>query len=229
MTKVPASKERPTVKSYRDRRQPTSVRKVQIVQATLRVIAEHGISGATLSRIAEKVGITDAALYRHFRSREEILLAAHHALVERVYAWLNSSHAPNVIDRLRELGEMHSVSTSADIECFNAPMFQFISWIPKDDLRKEVTAGRLGLRQWFTDLVEEGKAQGSIRADISTQVIVAQLIAWIWWEDLSYLEAIDIEATQRTSADMFRRFLSGISASCSASTSAPCSEPQSPE
>jgi hypothetical protein len=60
---------------------------------------------------------------------------------------------------------------------------------------------------WYADLVEEGKAQGSVRADIETDLIVAELFAWIWWEDLSYLEGLDTKVTLRGSANMFERLL----------------------
>ncbi len=66
--------------------------------------------------------------------------------------------------------------------------------------------------RWYADLVEEGKAQGSIRADIETDLIVAELFAWIWWEDLSYLEGLDTEMTLKGSANMFARLLDRIAA-----------------
>ena len=65
--------------------------------------------------------------------------------------------------------------------------------------------------RWYADLVEEGKAQGSIRTDIETDLIVAELFAWIWWEDLSYLEGLDTEMTLTGSANMFARLLDRIS------------------
>jgi AcrR family transcriptional regulator len=194
---------------------PGAERKTQIVDATLRLVAEHGLVGASMSRIAEAVGISNAALYRHFDSREHMLIAAHDALLDRVFAWLRSSQAPNVIDRLRELGESHARIFSMDIEGFNAPMFQFISWIPKDRVREHVVRRRMEMLRWYADLVEEGKAQGSIRADIDTELIVAELFAWIWWEDLSYLEGLDTEATLKGSANMFARLLARISAESS--------------
>ncbi len=192
-------------------RLPGAERKAQIVQATLRLVAEHGLAGASMSRIADAVGISNAALYRHFDSREDILIAAHDALIERVFAWLKSSDSPDVIDRLREMGESHARIFSRDIEGFNAPMFQFISWIPKDRVRDHVVRRRMEMLQWYADLIEEGKAQGSIRPDIETDLIVAELFAWIWWEDLSYLEGLDTEATLRGSANMFTRLLARIS------------------
>jgi AcrR family transcriptional regulator len=193
-------------------RLPGAERKAQIVQETLRLVAEYGLVGASMSRIAEAVGISNAGLYRHFDSREDILISAHDALIERVFVWLNSSNAPNVIARLREMGESHAQIFSKDIEGFNAPMFQFITWIPKDRVRDHVVRRRMEMLRWYADLVEEGKAQGSIRTDIDTDLIVAELFAWIWWEDLSYLEGLDTEVTLKGSANMLDRLLKRITA-----------------
>jgi len=191
-------------------RRPGVVRRRQIVEETLRLVAEHGLAGASMSRIAEAVGISNAALYRHFDSREDILIAAHDVLMERVFAWLKSSRVPDVMDRLHEIGASHARLFSKDIEGFNAPMFQFISWIPKDRVHDHVVRRRVEMLRWYADLVEEGKAQGSIRADIDTDLIVSELFAWIWWEDLSYLEGLDTETTLRGSANMFARLLARI-------------------
>ena len=191
-------------------RLPGTQRKAQIVQATLRLVAEHGLAGASMSRIADAVGISNAALYRHFESREEILVAAHDALIERVFVWLNSSDEPDVMDRLREMERTHAELFSKDIEGFNAPMFQFISWIPQDRVREHVVERRVEMLRWYADLIDEGKAQGSIRRDIDTDLIVSELFAWIWWEDLSYLEGLDTEATLKGSANMFEGLLSRI-------------------
>jgi AcrR family transcriptional regulator len=191
-------------------RLPGTQRKIQIIGATLRLIAEHGLAGASMSRIAEDVGISNAALYRHFASRDDIVIAAHDSLIERVFAWLKCSAAPNVLDRLRELGRTHAEVFSRDIEGFNAPMFQFISWLPRDRVRDHVVSRRVEMLRWYADLVEEGKSQGSIRRDIETDLIVAELFAWIWWEDLSYLEGLDTEATLKASAHMFARLLARI-------------------
>ena len=46
-----------------------------------------------------------------------------------------------MIDRLRDMGRSHAQIFSKDIEGFNAPMFQFISWLPKDRIREHVVTG----------------------------------------------------------------------------------------
>lgn len=57
-------------------RQPTEERRRQIADAALKVIAEHGLGRFTTQAIAAEVGITDGSLFRHFASKQEIVLAA---------------------------------------------------------------------------------------------------------------------------------------------------------
>ena len=54
-------------------RKSTAERKQEIVQAVLALISKLGIHGVTMGRIADKVGITEAALYRHFDSKLGII------------------------------------------------------------------------------------------------------------------------------------------------------------
>jgi len=53
----------------------TRIRKEEIVQATLRVVAERGSSGVTIAAIAEAAGMSEANIYRHFSGKEGILHA----------------------------------------------------------------------------------------------------------------------------------------------------------
>jgi len=54
-------------------RQNTAVRRGQIVDAVRRVIIKYGSEHVTIRRIAEEIGITEGAIYRHFKSKREIL------------------------------------------------------------------------------------------------------------------------------------------------------------
>lgn len=50
-------------------------RRRSILRAAERLFAEHGYAGTSMKRLARSVGVTDAALYNHFRSKREILEA----------------------------------------------------------------------------------------------------------------------------------------------------------
>ena len=67
-------------------RQPTEERRRQIADAALKVIAERGLGRFTTQTIAAEIGVTDATLFRHFASKEDIVLAALDRVEERLFA-----------------------------------------------------------------------------------------------------------------------------------------------
>ena len=53
----------------------TTIRKEEIVQATLAVIGAHGVRALTTATIARAAGMSEANLYRHFGSKDDIFAA----------------------------------------------------------------------------------------------------------------------------------------------------------
>jgi AcrR family transcriptional regulator len=49
-------------------------RRDQISRAALKIVGLSGVKGLTTAAIAKEVGISEAALYRHFKNKDEILL-----------------------------------------------------------------------------------------------------------------------------------------------------------
>lgn len=47
----------------------------RLLSAALELFAEHGVSGTSLQMIADRLGVTKAAVYHQFRAKEEIVLA----------------------------------------------------------------------------------------------------------------------------------------------------------
>ena len=47
----------------------------RILDAALEVFSEHGFDGATMRKIAAKVGVSDPALYAHFKGKQQIFEA----------------------------------------------------------------------------------------------------------------------------------------------------------
>jgi AcrR family transcriptional regulator len=54
-------------------RKSTSIRKKQILEASRGIIVKYGSENVTIRRIAKEVGITEGAIYRHFKSKKEVL------------------------------------------------------------------------------------------------------------------------------------------------------------
>ena len=55
------------------RREKTEVRKKQIVDAARKMIVRRGSEHVTIRGLAKEVGISEAAIYRHFKSKRDIL------------------------------------------------------------------------------------------------------------------------------------------------------------
>jgi AcrR family transcriptional regulator len=56
---------------------PKSDTRQRILDVALDLFTEQGYDGTSLRQIAEQLGVTKAALYYHFESKEDILLALH--------------------------------------------------------------------------------------------------------------------------------------------------------
>lgn len=55
------------------KRQSTSLRRKQIIDALRKLIIEYGSENVTVRRIAGEIGVSQGAIYRHFQSKREIL------------------------------------------------------------------------------------------------------------------------------------------------------------
>jgi AcrR family transcriptional regulator len=81
-------------------RKPSEDRRREIADAALRVIAGQGVGRFTALAIAREVGVNDAALFRHFPTKEAIVLAA----IDRVGELLFEEFPPQDADPIRRLG-----------------------------------------------------------------------------------------------------------------------------
>ncbi len=57
----------------KQKRQSTSLRRKQIIDALRKLIIEYGSENVTVRRIAREIGVSQGAIYRHFKSKHEIL------------------------------------------------------------------------------------------------------------------------------------------------------------
>ena len=53
---------------------PTEVRRLEIIVAAQKIILTRGMGHLTIEAIAQEVGLTEGAIYRHFTSKQEVLL-----------------------------------------------------------------------------------------------------------------------------------------------------------
>jgi len=187
-------------------------RRRQIAEVALRLVARHGLPGVRLAQIADGVGVTDAALYKHYPSKEDILIAAYDLLAARVFRWMETRPGATAVERLQSLGETHAPMFSRDVNGFNVPMMQFNVWIPQDALRRHVDKTHRRMMDTLVNLLEQGKAEGCVGPDLDAEITVMEIFAWIWWEDLSHLRGLDPVSIAKSSKEMFSLIMRGVAA-----------------
>ena len=79
----------------------------RLLQATLEVMAEAGLHGASLDAIAKRVGVTKGAIYDNFESKDALIVAAMASLPEGATGFFNwpKGREGTVKQRMRRLGE----------------------------------------------------------------------------------------------------------------------------
>jgi AcrR family transcriptional regulator len=63
---------------------PYSAPQIRIIAAASELFAKHGVNGTSLQMIADTVGVTKAAVYNQFRSKEQIVVAVVEVHLARV-------------------------------------------------------------------------------------------------------------------------------------------------
>jgi AcrR family transcriptional regulator len=182
-------------------------RREKILAAACDAFAEHGYRGASLARIAERVGVTDAGLLHHFPSKQKLLLAllerrdevdrdrvsgavaAHaslcHALLQLC---AENAAAPGVV-------HLFSVMAAESIE----PAHPGHEWA-----RRRYRRVRVELAEHVSAAQERGELDPGLDADS----LATQLIAMLDGLQLQWLldpDRVDMTATLRDFLDALRQ------------------------
>lgn len=64
-----------------------SAAQLRVLDAALELIVEHGVSGTSLQMIADRIGVTKAAVYHQYRTKDALVIA----LTERELGWLEEA------------------------------------------------------------------------------------------------------------------------------------------
>jgi AcrR family transcriptional regulator len=75
----------------------------RIIEAALALFAEHGVSGTSLQMIADAIGVSKAAVYQQYNTKDEIILAVAEVVVARLDAAATAAEAERSRSRSREV------------------------------------------------------------------------------------------------------------------------------
>jgi AcrR family transcriptional regulator len=82
---------------------PYTAAQARIIDAALDLFAEHGISGTSLQRIADAIGVTKAAVYHQYNTKDEIVVAVAEVVLTGLEAAVTLAEAERSLARSREV------------------------------------------------------------------------------------------------------------------------------
>jgi AcrR family transcriptional regulator len=82
---------------------PRSAAQTRILVAALDLFADHGVSGTSLQMIAHALGVTKAAVYHQFKTKDEIIVAVTEMQLARLEDALEDAEAAEDQPQAREL------------------------------------------------------------------------------------------------------------------------------
>jgi len=101
-------------------RMSAAERREQIIAAAREVFVEQGVTGARSRQIAERAGITEAYLYRHFHSKDELYRLAVDAplktMLDQVESEVNRLAERDDVSRTEVLFHCHSLLLGSTVE-----------------------------------------------------------------------------------------------------------------
>jgi AcrR family transcriptional regulator len=154
----------------------TEIRKEQIAQAALSLVASQGLRAVTVARVARLIGLVPSALYRHFKNKDQIIDAVLDLLESRLTSNLASVDAAgDPIEALQKLLMRH------------VQMILEYQAVPRILFSEEVFSGRPErkgrLYEIFTTFLNgiaaiicRGQERGRIRRDRKAQALATMFI-----------------------------------------------------
>ncbi len=192
-------------------RKSTHIRRKEIVQAALAVIAEKGVHGLTIAEIAGRAGMSDANIYRHFRGKQEILTAVGDFIGEAVMgrAARIAAGKKKALARLDTIFRSHVALIAANP---GLPRFIFSEELQVGDRQLAVNvAGRMAQYiETMSAIVAQGCRAGEFRPDLAPRETAVTLLGMIQFTALRWSithEAFALEAETARLWENFRRLL----------------------
>ena len=148
--------------------------KDRILRATLELFQVHGIKKTTTHDIARKAGVSPATVYNHFGSKEDLIRAAVKYFLTSTAADFSKIFKGD-LSFLEKMEQILSYKSDMLGQYQGELMQTLISEDP--EVRHLVDSVYLTqMRQMIIDFYEDGKRQGYVNPELSTEIIMRYML-----------------------------------------------------
>ena len=161
-------------------RKSTEVRREEIVRAALAIVEQNGLDKLNINEIAAKVEMVPAAIYRHFKGREEIVAALIEHIDQRLKYNLTQANAVTgtPIAKLKALFELHVTLLKEE-----AAIPRILYFLLSSDRNPELKASMLSAVGFYVQqvkkLLQQGQRKGEISPDIDATAAAMMFLGMV--------------------------------------------------
>jgi len=156
----------------------TQNRRAQNVEAALNLVANQGLRRLSIAAVARRVGLVPSGIYRHFKSKDDLLAAMLERIEQRLLANVEEAckESTDPMERLKGVLMRH-IRYLREGKVISIPRMIF-----SEDVRTDSPERKQRVLQLFSryigqvaEIVRQGQSDGCIRSDVDVQTITMML------------------------------------------------------
>jgi AcrR family transcriptional regulator len=185
-------------------------RKQEIIEQAMALVIREGIAALTMKHVAQQVGFTEAAMYRHFRNKRELVIS----LIRMIRGQFDEMFASNSFEQKPVVYFKAILSPMLGyLEQVRGVTFQFLSESTYN--RDEVIRGELNgfyssLVDRITDYLKSSRKRGEIRKEVDCEAAAILFTGIIQSLTIRYLLSNQTAGLQEKGKNVLDVYLRGV-------------------
>jgi AcrR family transcriptional regulator len=152
-----------------------------IIDTSRKLFRVQGYNGTTLDQVATELGVTRAALYHWYPSKQSVLCEIHEAVMDDL---MQATHrilelGGNDVEKLESLLRNHVVTVAENLDAITV-FFQDESSLPQIQAQG-IAAKKRSYNHLLEGLIERAQSKGHIRPDLDPKIGVNALMGMCNW------------------------------------------------
>lgn len=148
-------------------------RQIEIIEAAAKILTTSGVSGLTIKSLAKEMAFSESAIYRHFESKEQIILTMLNFVLQNVDSAFiaKSAELKTPVKKLKALFSnqfsFFKKNPHLAVAIFSDGLLEESSQINEQMLKIISTRRKL-----IEPIIEEGQKQEIFRSDLSADELI---------------------------------------------------------
>jgi len=145
-------------------------RQIEIIEVALELINEKGIQGLTIKNLSKKIGISEPAIYRHYDSKTDILIAILDSFSKNTQQIFNNelNNSESAIDKIEHLFTKHFAAFSAKPSLVSV-IFSEEIFRNEPVLIEKISEVIKKNDKMLISIISSGQKNNELRTDVSAQ------------------------------------------------------------